>query len=223
MGLIMKNGISYGGGSGTAADTSHIELTFAEYKELENQGKVDDDTIYFITDEDINGNNNVDNLVELTQAEYNELGDVVNSDNKTYYITDSEEELDASMITFDDTETQLGVNNVQGAISKLNTNLDGKYGNDFLQFPNTWTQCGIEGQALGSISIQPKSDNAITVNFRNKYLYPPMVTPIVYSTSGTWCYLTSMVSNITESSCNLNFHNLEDRTIEIKIGYLAIG
>ena len=122
MGVIMKNGISYGGGSGTVADTSHIELTFAEYKELENQGKVDDDTIYFITDEDINGNNNVDNLVELTQAEYDELGDVVNSDNKTYYITDSEEELDASMITFDDTETQMGVSDVQGAISKLNKN-----------------------------------------------------------------------------------------------------
>ena len=54
MGLIMKNGISYGGGSGTAADTSHIELTFAEYKELEKTGKVDSNATYFITDDNIN-------------------------------------------------------------------------------------------------------------------------------------------------------------------------
>ena len=145
MGVIMKNGISYGGGSGgsgTVADTSHIELTFAEYKELEANGKVDPKATYFITDENMNGNNNVDNLVELTQAKYDELGDVVNSDNKTYYITDAEEELDASMITFDDTETQLGVNNVQDAIVEQNKNMV-KYADRDIKFSDlTWNTSG---------------------------------------------------------------------------------
>ena len=164
MGLIMKNGIAYGGGSGssgggTAADTTHIELTFAEYQELEKQGKVDSSATYFITDDNMNGVNyanavlyddtetnigvnnvqdaimhltknggnsgdNCSETIELTQAEYDALGETVNSDNKTYYITDSEEELDASMIAFDDSETELGVHNVQDAINEQNKKID---------------------------------------------------------------------------------------------------
>lgn len=69
------------------------------------------------------GSNSGENIVELTQAEYDALGDVVNSDNITYYITDSDEQLDASSITFDDTETQLGANDVQGAIEKVATDI----------------------------------------------------------------------------------------------------
>ena len=66
MGLIMKNGISYGGGSsgsGNVADTSHIELTFAEYKELEKNGLVDSNATYFITDEDMNGISSAHSIV----------------------------------------------------------------------------------------------------------------------------------------------------------------
>ena len=68
-------------------------------------------------------NGSGENIVELTQAEYDALGDVVNSDNITYYITDADERLDASSVAFDDTENQLGASDVQGAISKLNSNL----------------------------------------------------------------------------------------------------
>ena len=82
-------------------------------------------------------NGSGENIVELTQAEYDALGDVVNSDNITYYITDSDEQLNASSVVFDDTNTQLGAVNVQGAIEKtndaineLNSNLPFKLGID---------------------------------------------------------------------------------------------
>ena len=68
-------------------------------------------------------NGSGENIVELTQAEYDALGDVVNSDNITYYITDSDEQLDASSVVFDDTETQLGASDVQGAIEKVATDI----------------------------------------------------------------------------------------------------
>ena len=65
MGVIMKNGIAYGssGGGGTATDTSHIELTYAEYQELEKNGLVDLNATYFITDEDMNGISSAHSIV----------------------------------------------------------------------------------------------------------------------------------------------------------------
>lgn len=70
-----------------------------------------------------------DNAIECTMAEYEAFeaqGKVI--PNTTYYITDYTENenisLDASNVVFDDTDTQMGVDTVQGAIEKLNTNID---------------------------------------------------------------------------------------------------
>ena len=58
-------------------------------------------------------------IVELTQAQYDALPDTKNTDNILYAITDCDE-LSAENMAFDDTETQLGVNNVQDAIVEMN-------------------------------------------------------------------------------------------------------
>lgn len=71
-----------GSGSGS------IDLTEAEYKELETSGEVDSDITYYITDG----------------------------------VIEEEEVNDASSVMYDDTNTQLGVNNVQSAIEKLASN-----------------------------------------------------------------------------------------------------
>ena len=60
-------------------------------------------------------------IIELTQAEYDALPDTKNTDNILYAITDCDE-LSAENMSFDDTETQLGVNNVQDAIVEQNKN-----------------------------------------------------------------------------------------------------
>ena len=159
MGLIMKNGISYGGGSGTAADTKHIDITQAEYDELQSKGLVDSTATYFVIDGEYSEGGGNANIVKLTQAEYNALPESKNSDGILYAITDGEsssgstskpveltkaqyealgdsvlndnilyaitdgDELSAKNLAFDDTETQLGANNVQDAIVEQNKNL----------------------------------------------------------------------------------------------------
>ncbi len=53
MGMIFKNGISYGGGSGTTS-SDIVEITYAEYETLSTEQKNSDIT-YFITDVDTDG------------------------------------------------------------------------------------------------------------------------------------------------------------------------
>lgn len=53
MGVIMKNGISYSGGSGGGSgDTNSVELTQAQYNSLVEDGQVEENVTYYIIDAD---------------------------------------------------------------------------------------------------------------------------------------------------------------------------
>ena len=83
MAYIIRNNVKYAGGSG--GNTNSVDLTMAEYLELEKNGHVVEDTTYYITDESVG----------------NQIG--------------------AELVMFDDTETQMGVDNIQDAIENVNT------------------------------------------------------------------------------------------------------
>lgn len=85
MAYIIRNNVKYAGGSGSGGNTNSVDLTMAEYLELEKNGQVVEYTTYYITDESV-GN-----------------------------------EIDAELVMFDDTNTQMGVDNVQDAVENINT------------------------------------------------------------------------------------------------------
>lgn len=108
-----------GGGSGNA---NIVKLTQSEYNALP-ESKKSDGILYAITDGECSASGGSSKPVELTKAEYEALGDKVNSDGILYAITDGDG-LSAKSMAFDDTETQLGVNNVQDAIVEQNKKLN---------------------------------------------------------------------------------------------------
>lgn len=121
--MIIRNGVRHNtsnfGGSGNA---NIVKLTQSEYDALP-ESKKSDGILYAITDGECSASGGSSKPVELTKAEYEALGDKVNSDGILYAITDGDG-LSAKSMAFDDTETQLGVNNVQDAIVEQNKNLD---------------------------------------------------------------------------------------------------
>ena len=107
MGLIMQNGISYGG-------VDIVKLTQAEYDALP-ESKNSDGILYAFTDgESSSSGGGTSKPVELTKAQYEALGDSVNTDGILYAITDGDE-LSAKNLSYDGSKTRLG-NNVQDAI-----------------------------------------------------------------------------------------------------------
>lgn len=119
--MIIRNGVRHNtsnfGGSGNA---NIVKLTQSEYNALP-ESKNSDGILYAITDGECSASGGSSKPVELTKAEYEALGDKVNSDGILYAITDGDG-LSAKSMAFDDTETQLGVNNVQDAIVEQNKN-----------------------------------------------------------------------------------------------------
>ena len=93
------------------------KVTQAEYDAL-GDAKNTNGVLYAITDGK-SGSGSVGKPVELTKAQYEALGDSVLNDNILYAITDGDD-YTAKNLAYDDSETQLGVNNVQDAISEQN-------------------------------------------------------------------------------------------------------
>lgn len=119
MPMIIRNNVRYATGSGGSGNTDIKKLTQAEYDALPDS-KYTDGVLYAITDGE---SGSVSKPVELTRAQYEALGDSVLNDNILYAITDGDG-LSAKNLAFDDSETQLGVNNVQDAIVKQNKKID---------------------------------------------------------------------------------------------------
>lgn len=71
--------------------------------------------------------------------------------------------------------------------------------------------------------LKENSDYEVKITFSNTYNIIPMVIPIIYSENNYWCYSTSMVSQITKTSCIINIHNLENIQVTINVGYIAFG
>ena len=125
-----------------------IEITKAEYDALGDVVLTDGKT-YFITDIDgggSGGENANANIIKLTQAEYNALPEEQKA-NGIYVVTDAEE-MTAKNLAFDDSETGLGVNNVQDAIVEQNKNIMKDWtfikevtGNTVVNLPNNWREC----------------------------------------------------------------------------------
>ena len=91
------------GGSGTG-NTYSVDLTLAEYQELEAAGLVDPETTYYITDGEGGGgaSSGGGSGVEVTQAEYNQLkADGLLDPNTVYYITDADGVVRAADIIYD--------------------------------------------------------------------------------------------------------------------------
>ena len=118
-----------------------------------------------------------------------------------------------------------GGNNLQGQIDTLNSNLTQKKLGDFqFIFPSSWNSCAIEGATVkDGLVIKANSDASVSVTFRNKYAYLPLVVPIVYSTTGTWGYITAMPSSLTKTGCELCFHNFDDVNVIVCVGYIIVG
>ena len=90
MPYIVRNQIKYATGSGSGGgNTNSVDLTMAEYEALEAQGKVSEDTTYYITDASVEGMFS-SGIVKLTQAEYDALPESKYSDGVLYAITDGE-------------------------------------------------------------------------------------------------------------------------------------
>ena len=115
MGLIMQNGISYGG-------VDIVKLTQAEYDALP-ESKNSDGILYAITDGE-GSSGGTSKPVELTKAQYEALGESTKTDGILYAITDGDE-LSAKNMAYDGSVTGLG-NNVQSAIDELNSNMSGE-------------------------------------------------------------------------------------------------
>lgn len=63
-------------------------------------------------------------VIEITREDFDKLSEEQKASG-VYHVIDDTEELSAKNLEYDDTETQLGANNVQDAIGKLNSNLGG--------------------------------------------------------------------------------------------------
>lgn len=50
-----------------------------------------------------------------------------------------------------------------------------------------------------------------------------MVVPVIYSETGSWAYITTMVTNATKTGCKISIHNLEDADRTVKVGYIIVG
>ena len=99
-----------------------------------------------------------------------------------------------------------------------------KLGNFQLRFPSTWTTCAFEGNIVNSgLLIKGNSDTSIDITFRNKYTYLPLVVPVVSSTTNTWGYIIAMLTMLTKTSCNLNFHNYSNTDLIVSVGYIIVG
>lgn len=61
-------------------------------------------------------------VIEITREDFEKLSEEQKASG-VYHVTDDTEELSAKNLEYDDTNTQLGVNNVQDAIGKLNSNI----------------------------------------------------------------------------------------------------
>lgn len=167
MGLIMQNGISYGGA----------------------------------------------NIVKLTQAEYNSLPNDKLSDNNIYLITDSSE-FTAENLFYDDTETQLGANDVQNAIVELNSKLD--------ELMTVKSQNGnTEIFTLPSYS----SGTTAIVNFPTKFNSVPEVNVIMtrldLPSSGYDPYFSCVASNITEVGFLLTMSNNTSSAVRVQVSWSA--
>ena len=71
--------------------------------------------------------------------------------------------------------------------------------------------------------IKANSDTSISITFKNKYTYLPLVVPVVFSTTNGWGYITAMPANLTKTGCNLNLHNFDDANITVNVGYIILG
>ena len=120
MGLIMKNGIPYGGDSGGSGNANIVKLTQAEYDALPSS-KNSDGILYAITDGE-SSSGGTSKPVELTKAQYEALGESTKTDGILYAITDGDD-LSAKNLEYDGSITGLG-NNVQDAIDVLNANVN---------------------------------------------------------------------------------------------------
>ena len=115
MGVIIKNGIEYGGASSSSSNTGHREVTQAEYNAL-SEAERNSDTVFFITDaEDELG------IITMSLESYNNLSEE-EQNNGTYWIPDADLERNASTTEYDNSTSGLEATNVQSAIDEVNSN-----------------------------------------------------------------------------------------------------
>ena len=202
--MIIRNGVRHNtssfGGSGNA---NIVKLTQSEYDALP-ESKKSDGILYAITDGECSASGGSSKPVELTREQYEALGDKVNSDGILYAITDGDG-LTAKNMAFDDTETQLGVNNVQDAIVEQNKKKIYEY----------------KGYSYADHNVTCKLDYNKVYLVTVQSLYPAGVVAIVQTGSKG-----GKITNIVESS----YHtlSLDDNTSVLTLtsngdgGYLYV-
>lgn len=178
MSYIIRNNVKYAGGSGSGDNA--IECTMAEYEAFEAQGKVIPNTTYYITDESV--------------------GNDVN--------------LDASNVVFDDTETQLGVDNVQDAVENVNTQVSELN----KKIPNM-----LYGKIEPS-SIAGNNGKNVTITFEKAFNEVPSFLCNFFIDSETSApIIRNSVLKITKEYAIVRIANDGTSSYNIGLSWLAIG
>lgn len=159
----------------------------------------------FILDGQEYGGGSGGNVIKLTQAEYDALPNDKLSDDNIYLITDSGE-LTAENLFYDDTETGLGVNNVQDAIVEQNKKivkfkkLENLTINDvfWTSAPHTFDVGEIITEVIGIVIMAYKPSNTWT----ELTLDPDK--DIIFSGTNVTCYIHSGTNDSIRQSFTLD-------------------
>ena len=178
MAYIIRNNVKYAGGSGSGGNTDSVDLTMAEYLELEKNGQVVEDTTYYITDESV-GN-----------------------------------EIDAELVMFDDTNTQMGVDNVQDAVENINTQVSELN----KKIPNM-----LYGKIEPS-SIAGNNGKNVTITFEKAFNEVPSFLCNFFIDSETSApIIRNSVLKITKEYAIVRIANDGTSSYNIGLSWLAIG
>lgn len=94
-----------------------------------------------------------------------------------------------------------------------------------MYFPNNWNNIFFTHitKTIGTIPANGDGETAITFtipNISREQLPRLFVTP--YSTNGIWCYCTTMVSDLTQTSAKIHVHNMEKSAHSITVAIFIV-
>lgn len=107
----------------------------------------------------------------------------------------------------------------------LTTKITAPNNSDFkMYFPSSWSYVYFNHQDK-AISVAANRDANITIAYDIPNITSnerPIVLVTPYSTSGTWAYCTVCISALDYNSCVINVHNLENNSINIRLGIIIM-
>lgn len=145
--------------------------------------------------------------VELTQEEYDALSDEEKNNGTVYFVTDEEDEtiygINASDVSYDDTSTSLGTDNIQSAIEKLNDSKVNKEDGMGLSQESFTTE---EKEKLNGIEENANNyEHPTDAGYKHIPSGGSSGQALVYSSAGTAKWASSVSQADNADACN-NIH-----------------